>query len=90
MDFALYFPYNYPPFALFFYKKCPLFCPLFLSFCPLWIIGQYASVLLLCSPQAADSSNSVTCDEDIAAMNLFICLVARYFDQGDLVDTDES
>jgi len=28
-------------------------------------------------------------DEDIAALNLFICLVARYFDQGDLVDNDE-
>jgi len=28
-------------------------------------------------------------DESIAAMNLFICLVSRYFDQTDLVDCDE-
>jgi len=28
-------------------------------------------------------------DEKIAALNLFICLVAKYFDQGDLVDRDE-
>jgi len=28
-------------------------------------------------------------DEKIAALNLFICLVANYFDQGDLVDRDE-
>lgn len=28
-------------------------------------------------------------DEDLAALNLFICLVARYFDQSDLVDTSQ-
>ena len=28
-------------------------------------------------------------DEGIATMNLFICLVSRYFDQTDLVDCDE-
>jgi len=28
-------------------------------------------------------------DEKIAALNLFICLVAKYFDQGDLVDKEE-
>ena len=28
-------------------------------------------------------------DENIAALNLFICLVAKYFDQGDLVDKEE-
>ena len=28
-------------------------------------------------------------DESIATMNLFICLVSRYFDQTDLVDCDE-
>ena len=27
-------------------------------------------------------------DKDIAAFNLFICLVAKYFDQADLVDAD--
>jgi len=34
----------------------------------------------------ADGENKET-DEDFAALNLFICLVARYFDQSDLVDT---
>ena len=28
-------------------------------------------------------------DDSIATMNLFICLVSRYFDQTDLVDCDE-
>ena len=28
-------------------------------------------------------------DENIAALNLFICLVAKYFGQGDLEDRDE-
>jgi survival of motor neuron protein-interacting protein 1 len=28
-------------------------------------------------------------DDNIAALNLFICLVAKYFDQGDLVDREE-
>ena len=28
-------------------------------------------------------------NEDIAALNLFICLVAKYFDQGDLADEDD-
>lgn len=28
-------------------------------------------------------------DENIAAFNLFICLVAKYFDQGDLVDNED-
>ena len=29
-------------------------------------------------------------DPDMAALNLFICLVAKYFDQGDLADREES
>merc|ERR1719154_229153 len=40
------------------------------------------------SASVADDSG-VESDEDIAALNLFICLVAKYFGQGDLEDRED-
>ena len=34
-------------------------------------------------------SSSEAPDENIAALNLFICLVAKYFGQGDLEDSED-
>jgi len=51
---------------------------------------------LLCAQQRLVVAGKVECietggvpDDTIAALNLFICLVAKYFDQGDLVDKEE-
>ena len=35
---------------------------------------------------ANDDEDELPFDKEIAAFNLFICLVAKYFDQGDLAD----
>jgi len=51
---------------------------------------------LFCAHERVKIAEKVECveaggvpDEDIAALNLFICLVSKYFDQGDLVDKQE-
>ena len=51
---------------------------------------------LFCAQQRLEIANKVEAietggvpDDNIAALNLFICLVAKYFDQGDLVDREE-
>lgn len=51
---------------------------------------------LLCAQQRLEFARKVESveaggvpDDNIAALNLFICLVAKYFDQGDLVDREE-
>jgi len=52
---------------------------------------------LFCAQERVKIASKVACietggvpDDNIAALNLFICLVAKYFDQGDLVDRDEA
>jgi len=52
-------------------------------------------LVLFCAQERVSFASKVECvesggvpDDDIAALNLFICLVAKYFDQGDLVDQD--
>lgn len=51
---------------------------------------------LFCAQQRLEFASQVEAveaggvpDDNIAALNLFICLVAKYFDQGDLVDREE-
>jgi len=51
---------------------------------------------LFCAQERLVVAGKVECietggvpDDTIAALNLFICLVAKYFDQGDLVDMEE-
>ena len=49
-------------------------------------------LVLLCSRERrriAASEEEESKDENIAALNLFICLVAKYFGQGDLEDRDD-
>ena len=38
--------------------------------------------------QNGGSEDDIPFEAEISAFNLFICLVAKYFDQGDLADTD--
>ena len=48
-------------------------------------------LVLFCSRQRRRiaASEMEDKDENIAALNLFICLVAKYFGQGDLEDRDD-
>ena len=48
-------------------------------------------LVLFCSRERRQiaASDSAGKDDNIAALNLFICLVAKYFGQGDLEDRDD-
>lgn len=55
------------------------------------VSSQLRDLALLCSRQRlvlAKLGDQQQASSSLAAVNLFICLVARYFDQTDLVDCD--